>query len=366
LKRAAAILLCFTLILALFACQPEGKKISKNDDPLTSAAIPLDSKGDLKSGAVVMIDGVPVSSEEFYYQLSATLSAYEYYNGASIDWNGDIDGVSASEFFLEQALASVTLFRAVEYGAKLMGVELGAEELAVLAQDLAAQIEDMGGEEAFDAQLALEGISREIYEYFYTVPELYYKLFEALYIAGEGIYAVGDAELREYYETNYMTTQHIVVMLFDEEGYSLSEAEIDAAWTRMEQAHALVTGGGNFAEIMLEYGEEDWGEDTKISFTFDEMPTEYVAKVLEMKPGEISEIFTVEDAYCIVKRLELDMDFFEVQKPDLLEGYAFSLFEKQLAQWTAELNIEKQPLYSEIDVHEVYHAYGGTGHDHEH
>ncbi len=310
-------------------------------------------------GDVMFIDGEAVPQDEFYYQLVSLISAYEYYVGESIDWDEEIEGQTANDFFLAEAAESVIRFRAIERGAQLLGVDLSEEELDQIEQDIETQIEDVGGREVFDAALASQALTEDTYRYLIYLPQLYYKMYEADYGDG-GEYAPAEQDVEQYYSDTYMTAQHIMVALFDDEGEVLSFADQQAAMERLEEAREKALAGEDFYELMQEYSEDEWMTTETITFTDEMMPPEYSDTVAGLEYDGISDIFQIEDMLVFIKRLPLDGDYYEEYHEELYDEYAMQLFDERILEWADTLDVEYTDVYEQIDVQAIYGAYFGA------
>lgn len=353
LKRFIALLTVFSVLL-LASCAQEAKSFEPTAEPTPTVS------GDMSETAVISdvmyINGDAVKSDEFYYQLISVISAYEYYAGESIDWSGEIEGKPAEEFFLDETVAAVVRFRAIEYGAEELGISLDAEELSAMEADIETQINDLGGREAFEAALSEQSLTEDTYRYLIYVPQLYYKMYEHYYGDG-GENHVSDAELREYYEKTYITTQHIMAALFSEEGEYLTFEEQDAAAEQLRSVRELALAGEDFYSLMQEHSEDEWMTTESITFSALMMPESYFSTASALEENGISEIFQVEDMLVFVKRLPIDDAYFEDYKSELYDEYATGLFDEYIAKWAEKLNLEYAEDYTEPDVQAIYSEY---------
>lgn len=175
-------------------------------------------------------------------------------------------------------------------------------------------IAQFGGKEAFDAFLAQNGLTGEMYHYVQMLNDLYAKM-----LANEK-FAVSEEEIAAFYEENKETVfaydgvraKHILIMPeADEEGNST-----DKQWKEAEETankvYKLAKDGGDFDSLIAEYN-MDPGVDSNpdgYSFTKGEMVAEFEEKCYSMEPGEISEPVKTSYGYHII-RLEEKIPYFE-------------------------------------------------------
>ena len=354
-------------LLLLSGCVPEAKPYTPTESS-TPAALPGESAAPTApvpaplpgpEGVLMRVEGEEITSEEYYYQLVSIISAYEYYYGEEIDWNGETEGVPTREFLRREAAEAVLRFRAVEQFAAQTGVSLTEEEQDRITSEIAAQVEQAGGEEVYEAALASQHLTAELYRYFFYVPELYHKLLVARYGEGSGL-APTDAEVERYFAENYYTSQHVMVALFNEEGESLSDAEQEAAAARLREAREKALAGEDFTALMAEYSEDEWLEGDSVTFTAAMMPDAYMGGLVGTNEGEISEIFQVEDMLVFLKRLPPDPVYFEEYREELREEYTASLLDAELASVRESLAVEYTEEFDLVDPAEIYETYFGT------
>lgn len=374
MKRTIALLLALMLSLSLAACSvDEGKPIdgsaapdestapgessaptSDTDEPSTE---PKYSTAEL-SEPVMYIDGDAVSFGELRYQIASLMNAYEYYGDGAVDWNEEIEGKPAREFFVDEAIDTCKLFRAVERYAADNGYAIDDTRRAEIDEEIAGYIENAGGEDAFDKQLVELGMDRELYEYLIVVPELYYVVYNSIFGEG-GVRELSDDAASGYFAENYMTTRHILKVAMDDSGNYLSDEETRKVYDGITELKAKIDGGADFKSIADEESEDELLGET-ITFELSTMPDAYIAAAQALNPGEVSDIVDIDGAYVLVKREELDMSYLSENFDAIKEEYGLGLFRELLDPVRDELSVEKTDAFSKIDVQEIYDAFFGA------
>lgn len=374
MKRTIALLLALMLSLSLAACSvDEGKPIdgsaapdestapsessaptSDTDEPSTE---PKYSTAEL-SEPVMYIDGDAVSFGELRYQIASLMNAYEYYGDGAVDWNEEIEGKPAREFFVDEAIDTCKLFRAVEKYAAAGGYAIDDTRRAEIDDEIAGYIENAGGEDAFDKQLVELGMDRELYEYLIVVPELYYVVYGDIFGEG-GARELSDDAASGYFAENYLTTRHILKVAVDDSGNYLSDEETRKVYDGISELKAKIDGGADFKSIADEESEDELLGET-ITFELSTMPDAYIAAAQSLNPGEVSDIVDIDGAYVLVKREELDMSYLSENFDAIKEEYGLGLFRELLDPVRDELSVEKTDAFSKIDVQEIYDAFFGA------
>lgn len=374
MKRTIALLLALMLSLSLAACSvDEGKPIdgsaapdestapsessaptSDTDEPSTE---PKYSTSEL-SEPVMYIDGDAVSFGELRYQIASLMNAYEYYGDGAVDWNEEIEGKPAREFFVDEAIDTCKLFRAVEKYAADSGYAIDDTRRAEIDDEIAGYIENAGGEDAFDKQLVELGMDRELYEYLIVVPELYYVVYGDIFGEG-GARELSDDAASGYFAENYLTTRHILKVAVDDSGNYLSDEETRKVYDSIAELKAKIDGGADFKSIADEESEDELLGET-ITFELSTMPDAYIAAAQSLGAGEVSGIVDIDGAYVLVKREELDMSYLSENFDAIKEEYGLGLFRELLDPVRDELSVEKTDAFSKIDVQEIYDAFFGA------
>lgn len=369
MKRTLALLLVLIFALSLAACSvDEGKPIDGSASPDESTAPSSAPTSDTDTTStepkytadelaetVMYIDGSAVSFGELHYQIASLMNAYEYYGDGAVDWNEEIEGKPAREFFVDEAIDTCKLFRAVERYAADNGYALDDTRRAEIDAEIAGYIENAGGEDAFDKQLVELGMDRELYKYLIVVPELYYVVYNSIFGEG-GARELSDDAASGYFAENYLTTRHILKVAVDDSGNYLSDEETQKVYDEISELKAKIDGGADFNSVADEESEDELLGET-ITFELSTMPDAYIAAAQSLKPGEVSDIVDIDGAYVLVKREALDESYLTENFDAIKEEYGLGLFRGILDPVRDGLSVEKTDAFARIDVQEIYDAF---------
>ena len=320
--------------------------------------------------AVLEYDGNSIPAEMYFYWLGYSCSYVEYQIGmlsmygmytdlldeeGNIIWDGDLDGTTPSQYAKESTNSNALSYIVVENMAKEYGVSLTDEDKANMAESLAQQIEQNGGEEAFQQSLKEMGISRETFDRITAAGYLLDHLRELAEDPDGALYEEPDL-------TNNAYVDHILLMTIDSETREpLSEEEIEAKRTTAEDLLAQLQDAEDvqalFDQLVEEYG-DDQGRATDSGYLVDPQTNfvqEFLDATFELEPGELSDIVESSYGYHILLRKELT----EEQTASLKESYAGTHVEDLLTE-RMDAAMEGMVLSEKldgIDAGEFYNAY---------
>ena len=153
-----------------------------------------DTCGVSPDAVVASVDGNGATADLITYWIgyNATyLNSYmQYYGGGALDWDYVMsDGTAMPDYIKQDVLATVKQELVIENLAEKYGVELTDEQLTAMESDEQGFIEQYGGEEGFDAELAKLGLRRETYERITRTNYLYQDLYKLYLTEGSALYA---------------------------------------------------------------------------------------------------------------------------------------------------------------------------------
>jgi foldase protein PrsA len=369
--KKGALLLALLLIIGLFSgCFPEGKVLTQNtpgsdasSDPGAESSASPASRTELSytEGAdrwnevVAKINGRELTYEELRYQILGVLGSFEYYSGADIAWGSEYDGVTIEEYLLGEIRESIIYFDAVFLGAGELGIELDETELEGIAASIREEIENYGSEEAFNAMLEEQHITREIYEFFIQAPELFFKIFNTLYGEG-GLNEPSYDEVYNYYLNNYILTKHIMAAYYDDSG-ALSEEDINKKRALIEEAYARAVNGEDFDALMEEYNEDVYINGSFMCISHGTISEEYYNIASKLEIGEISVVSDILDSSCFIKRIDYDREYFDSDYDEFREEYSYANYDKLVETWKARVVLEELIPFESLNIQAIYENY---------
>ncbi len=362
MKRIISAILLFALVGALASCSlEEGRVVSASPSPTAGSAatlaeppMPAEELGE----TVMTIDGDGVTMAEVRYQAASLMSAYEFFGEGNVDFSAELEGKPAGDFFIDEAVNTCILFRAVERYAAENGYAFTEQEYDDIYAEINEYIEQCGGQEAFNEQLEYAGMTPSLYEYLVEVPRLYYKMYDAIYGEG-GEQEITDETVHSYFEQNYMTTRHILKVALDDNGDPLPEADAEKVRAEAEALAERAASGEDFASLAAAESDDDELLGETITFELSTMPDEYVAAAEALAPGETSGTVDIGGAYVIILREELDEGYLDENFDAVSEEYGLTQFRVYLDAVCETLPVEKTDAFAKVDPEEIYNAFFG-------
>lgn len=359
--RRSRVLVCALILALLGGCGLwEGGPVpSPAAEDLTYELVGV--RGDY---AIVTVNGLPVTAEEYCFWLAGAVASYEGPLETEKDWEDASPGLKAD------ALAAAKLYAVIRAKADELGVELTSEQEEQMAQEIARAAEERGGEEAFDGYLRRLGLTRAGFE---ALSRVYY-LNEAVLAALEetGETAVTAEDLAEYMDgvkQDVYAAKHILIATrrenADGSGYEeYSDEEKAAALKKAQEILKEIRSGGDFDALMAQYSEDGRNMETGALLAPEgypllakgEMPAEFETAALALKEGEVSDVVQTDYGYHIILRLPLDEAPLAAMAVETVTGqYKLDQLE---AQWVEKAKVVTTRAYEDLDARKLWEALG--------
>ncbi len=322
--RFAAGVLASVLLVSAFALTG-GMKSGKSTDGLMYQASGLHPDGEM-----LVIDGQTVSCEEYLYWVAYTC----YYISSRIpdvDWNAVVteDGMTYGEYVKVEAVNSVKQYTVTRSWAQQAGIALSDEDRQSIAQQLVTYY---GGEEGYQRQLALVGISREANDAMMEAQYLSRALYQSVCTPGGALY--DEAALSAYaVQHNYGT---FYILTLSGENAETMAADLLERWQNAEDKPA------EYAAMCDELQQEAGSAVTLAAMEGDPLSDAITALEIEELTAVID---PYEDGSCyLALRTELDLSA-------VAEPYFEQMFQEKLDNAAA---IPNSKLYNGLDVGDFY------------
>lgn len=252
-------------------------------------------EGVRREETLLTVDGRDVTVAQYLYWLTAICrSLEEQYAaaGKSVDWDSSAEEGTLADYVKNQALRSAALYATVENWAERYGCAVTEEEQTRLAVQWEEKAAACGGEKAYLAVLAEQGLDRAGAERMAEDHFLYMDLCALAETEGSPLYAA-DYELAEFFaERSYLT-----VRLLEFSGE-------DAAGAAAE-AFVRLNGSG---DMSVEVDALGGGEAQTLLLSEGALEQTLLDAAAALKPGQISGILeTGADGYAILLRLADDL-----------------------------------------------------------
>ena len=322
-----------------------------------------DTCGVSPDAVVASVDGNGATADLITYWIgyNATyLNSYmQYYGGGALDWDYVMsDGTAMPDYIKQDVLATVKQELVIENLAEKYGVELTDEQLSAMESDEQGFIEQYGGEEGFDAELAKLGLRRETYERITRTNSLYQDLYKLYLTEGSALYASNEDLAAYAAAQGYITADHILLTTVDTAtGEALSDeqkAEKKALAEELAEKLKNYTGddlASYFAELADEYSEDPGraSNPTGYTFTTGSMVQEFEDAAYALDEGAVSDIVESSFGYHILLRLPLDKT---AAAETVREDYFSNFIDEQMDKAKTATSAE----YDKLDAKALYEA----------
>lgn len=361
MKKTISGLTALLLLAAL--CVGCGDK----DGGSSSKGIYYDITGIDPQETVIEYEGNTIPAEMYFYWLGYSCSYTEYQinvinsstgaygnlldENGQVVWDGQLDDTTPNQYAKDSADSNVLSYLILENMAKEYNVTLTDEDKAGMESGLAQQIEENGGEEAFQKSLEQMGISRETFDRITAGNYLLVHLQELAADPSSPLYEAPSEEENAYVDHILLATRDAAT------GESLSEEEIAAKRAQAEELLAQLQAAGDkealFNQLVEEYG-EDPGRAASAGYLVNP-ETNFVPEFLDatfaLQPGELSGIVESTHGYHILLRKPLTED----QLTSLAGGHLTDLMAQRMDAALEEMT--RSEKLDSITAGEFYTAY---------
>jgi len=319
--------------------------------------------GDVKFPTEAYLYWVAYACSSMEYNLNMYHSYYGLYEemfdeDGNIKWDEELEGAPLIDQVKEQAEGNVRFYAAIESKAKELGGELNEEDRAELADSFADTMEQMGGEEAFQENLELMGISRETFDRVTEDGMLFQKLLDMVTEEGSALYVDP-----EEYEKDASYADHILLGTTNQEtNEPLSDEEIAQKRSSAEDLLGQLQNAGDnvetlFDQLAAEYGEDPGraaGKGYLVTADSSFVP-EFLDAALSLEPGEVSDIVESTYGYHILYRRHM-ADVLKEQ-PDQASALAEERLYDLLAEMADGFDVKASEEVSALDLKAFYTSY---------
>lgn len=363
-------LIAGALALALLAgcsAKTPGALVADADDMAYQAA-------DIRRDAELLtVNGAAIPAERYLFWLASSIQTAQQYMEleSDEDWAQTMtDGLTVTEAMKADALETVKLYQVVEAKAAELGVTLTEDQQKEMDEQLQQVIDQLGGEEGFQAHLDSMCISRESFISMNQVYFLNQGIKEKLEADGE--LTVTDADREEIAQevkdqAGLYAAKHILLSTRKANDDGTYEDLPDEEKAKVEeQAKALrqqLRDAGDseekFDELMNAYSEDGRDENGELYYPdgyglvyAGQMVPEFENGALALQEGEISEPIATTYGYHIIMRIPLD----EEELSQLVEQYATADYKLQKLEedWVSEAEVKTTKAYDELDPKAFY------------
>lgn len=271
------------------------------EEPAHEPGLFVDEKK-VEADPIMTVNGEDVPFDLFRYHYMSAKFGFD--GGDQAAWEGD-DAAELKQQLLDYAQQGVLSGYAIRAVAKENKLELTADETKEVEESVKSLVEQMGGEEAYQAALAEQYYTDEVYRYLYTTSAMMEKVLRQVY--GDQI----KADVKE----NYVHAQHILIPFTDAE----AEEHADDL-KKAEEVLAKVKAGDDFTALVKEYGQDPGQPEEGYYFTKGEMVQEFEDAAYALKDNETSEIVATSYGYHILRRLPMEESYIDENLTGMLSS----------------------------------------------
>lgn len=362
-KKAMGLLLAVTLIASMLAgCQGGPKK----PDPVQEV---LGYEADT---VYFTVDGSKVTAGDYLFWLVQNV---EYMNDQyammgldGIDWEEDLGGMTAKDLLKAQPMETAKLVAVIEQMAKDEGFTFEKEDQEQIDETLAAEIEQMGGQESYDRAQLEQCVTDQSAQKANQAAVLYSKMYEQLFSEG-GNYESSEEDLQAELEARkILRAKHILLLT--------SDAELDAepysdekiaekrqqAESMLAEIRASEDPDKTFNELMVAHSEDTGLAGNPDGYIFTTEP-DYVlfnSRMVEpfeqgtmaLEYGQISDVVESEHGFHIIQRLDpADDENFLTMFQSVWRGQRL---DEMLQERMDAAEVETTEEFDQLDVQSFY------------
>ena len=318
--------------------------------------------------AVMTVDGVDVSAEEYLYWLGYATEYVGYYQfgePAAIDWEMDTGSGTVTEYLVNNARDLAAFNQVIRNQCAQRNIAMTAEQEAQLDEQMANAVESSGGQDAFE--LALKEVNRteEGLRSMYSASNVLYPALQEQMFPARDAAALTAEELAQWAsDKGLMQVKHILFKTVDDSGSPLSDEEIAAARQKAEDTLAQLQASDDmenlFDQLMNELSEDGRYADGTLGapdgylFGEGEMVQEFEDAAKALGEHELSGIVETSYGYHILLRLPVDTEMAREAWASEQDAGISEQMNEQMNTWMEEADIQTNDTFASIDPKDYY------------
>ena len=306
------------------------KKGSRTDGLLYEAS------GLHPDGQLLMVNGETVTCEEYLYWLAYDCEYLTSYV-PNLDFSAEVsNGMTYGSYAKADAVETVKLYALLRQWAKQYNVSLTEEDEARLQQQRQQYVTYYGGEEGYQQQLQLLGISEDTFDSINRMYLLYARLHDLYTADGSAMHPTQEAIDAFAQEKGYVTVKLLYWPASGGENSQAQAQDFAARLSTAEYKDAL------YAEMAQQLGIE--AGDTGRTFSAETLGDTLSAAFSALEPGQVSDVIATDEGWYVAIGQTLD-------ESSVLD----EMFTENVTQARSELTVEyNQGLYDKLDAGDFY------------
>jgi len=313
--------------------------------------------------AMILVSGFTVTWAELFFHMRGNINNLIQMYGDLPEWSELMyNGMTCAEAVIKYSVDNTLMYKAVEYGAGLVGAVLSAEDLETLIDSFNDAAAQYSGEEEFLRLLWEEDglYGRDLYDYLVGVSYLASTLYSEMF--GEYGELMSDEDAEEVTASEgYLMAKHIL-RLKTEDG---DETPLRVAEDLIVQLDSY--DGDDFEAffdiLMHNYSEDDDGLiafPNGYLFQYGDMVPEFYDACIALEIGQHSGIVETTYGYHILLRVPINFDeipsynYRQYDFRTLRHLAALSQFDNALFAWVDSFEPEFTAEFDSIDVAAIF------------
>lgn len=318
---------------------------------------------------VMTVNGDPVYEDELRaylkYNKMSMESMLSYYGMDDSVWSDPSMGSMMVEQLFQAASQQAIEFRVVDEEFQKLGLKLTREQSEQAEQRKADDIEQVGGQENFNAWLDSVGFTQDIYNNVIAI-SAYANAIQDAYYGDNGIKTNTQAIMDKFNET-YLCAKHILVQSIDSSSNPLTGDALTTAQNKANEALEKANAGEDFDTLIKEYNEDPGMEMYPDGYVFTEgdMVDEFYQGTKALEPGQVSPSL-VESGYGwhIIQREPLTEDqLTDDIKSQLIQEITGKSFMDEISDLMSAADVEYTDEYGEATYDNLMKILGESTED---
>ena len=324
MKRFAA-MLAVSVLMVLWIASGDRMSAGQRTDGLY-----YEVTGIHPDAVLMRINGEDISAEEYLYWLAYDCEYLTSYV-PNLDFSAEVsNGMTYGSYAKADAVETVKLYALLRQWAKQYNVSLTEEDEARLQQQRQQYVTYYGGEEGYQQQLQLLGISEDTFDSINRMYLLYARIHDLYTADGSAMHPTQEAIDAFAQEKGYVTVK---LLYWPASGGENSQAQAEDFAARLataEDKDAL------YAEMAQQLGIE--AGDTGRTFSAETLGDTLSAAFSALEPGQVSDVIATDEGWYVAIGQTLD------------EGSVLDeMFTENVTQARSELTVEyNQGLYDKL------------------
>lgn len=315
---------------------------------------------------IMTVNGDPVHTDEFRAYLKYNKMYMEnmlgYYGYDDSVWTDEQMGNTMVGQLFTMAEQQATYVRILNEEFHNLNLKLTREERENTAQQKREQIEQMGGQDMFDAWLESLDYTMPIYDNTLAASAYSVAIEQAYY--GENGSKTTTQEILDKFNETYLCAKHILIQSIDGSGNELTGDALAQAQKKAEEALERVKAGEDFDALIQEYNEDPGMEMYPEGYVFTEgdMVDEFYQAAKALEPGQTSqELVQSSYGWHIIQREPLtEEQMTDAIRSQLIMEITGKTFDQEIDELMATADIQREDSYGEQTYENMMKILGET------